>query len=162
MPNKRVYSIIIFRYFPTLLLTHMYLIIIFIFSYHPTRLANFSPLLVYLGLFIYEICSKYPPYSFIRPYSFNWHLRVLYLPDQMWKMEFDAVNSTQNYRNVCHSRGQVRKNGWNVTINIGRRCSIMIVEHNVGISLKICKKSIHVKKINTYLHTFLKFRAKIL
>ena len=31
---------------------------------------------VYLGLLIYEICSKQPPYSFIWPYLFIWHLRV--------------------------------------------------------------------------------------
>ena len=33
--------------------------------------SQFSTLLVYLALLIYEICSKYPPYSF------NWHLRVI-------------------------------------------------------------------------------------
>jgi hypothetical protein len=27
-------------------------------------------------LLFYDIDSKYPPYSFIWPYSFNWHLRV--------------------------------------------------------------------------------------
>ena len=31
-------------------------------------------LLVYQALLFYEICSKYPPYSFIRPYLFNRHL----------------------------------------------------------------------------------------
>ena len=49
--NKRVYSIIIFIFFS-----------------HPTR--NFSTLFVYLGLLFYEICSKYPPYSFIWACSF--------------------------------------------------------------------------------------------
>ena len=35
-----------------------------------------STLLVYLGLLGYEICIKYPPYSFILAYFLNWNLRV--------------------------------------------------------------------------------------
>ena len=70
MPNKRVYSIIIFgffphpvfghviSYFPTLLVYLALLILLF----HPTPL--FAPI-------IFEIYIQYPPYSF------NWHLRVL-------------------------------------------------------------------------------------
>ena len=70
VPHKRVYSIIIF-------LTRMHLIRTFIFLLLPYSTSKFSTPLVYLCLLIYEICSKYPPYSFIRPYSFNWHLRVV-------------------------------------------------------------------------------------
>ena len=51
VPNKRVYSTIIFIFFP-----------------HPT--PTFSTLFVYLGLLFYEICSKYPPYLFIWDCSF--------------------------------------------------------------------------------------------
>ena len=40
-------------------------------------LFSFSTLIVYLPLLFYEIYSKQRPYSFIKPYSFNWHLRVL-------------------------------------------------------------------------------------
>ena len=34
-------------------------------------------LFVYLGILVYEIYIKYPLYSFICAYLFNWHLRVL-------------------------------------------------------------------------------------
>ena len=40
----------------------------------PYLISKFSTLLVYLGQLIYEICSKYPPYSLILPYLFIWHL----------------------------------------------------------------------------------------
>ena len=50
--------------FPTLLVYLALLILLF----HPTPL--FGPI-------FYEIYIEYPPYSFIWPYSFNWHLRVL-------------------------------------------------------------------------------------
>ena len=72
MPNKRVYSISIFRFFPTLLA---------LFSLH--LVCEFSTLLVYwalqiyLAILFYEIYLKYPPYSFIWPHSYNWHLRIL-------------------------------------------------------------------------------------
>ena len=49
--------------FPTLLVYLVLLILLF----HPTGL--FGPI-------FYEIYIEYPPYSFIWPYSFNWHLRV--------------------------------------------------------------------------------------
>ena len=69
MPNKRVYSINIFWVFPqTYLLIYLALLVLI---FHSTRL--FGPLV----LFFYEIYSKYPPYSFIWPYLFNWHLRVV-------------------------------------------------------------------------------------
>ena len=106
VPIKRVYSIIILRFFSTLLhqqiftptrlfgtffqkftllayyfstskTTYTLLVYLALLSFifhqpifHPTRL--FGP------TFFYEICSKYPPYSFIWPYSFNWHLRVVF------------------------------------------------------------------------------------
>ena len=74
VPNKRVYSIIIFGFFshpvfghvmlfPTLLVYFALLILLF----HPT--PSFGPI-------FYEIYTEYPPYSFIWPYLFNWHLRV--------------------------------------------------------------------------------------
>ena len=50
--------------FPTLLVYLALLILLF----HPTPL--FGPI-------FYEIYIQYPPYSFIWPYSFNWHLRVV-------------------------------------------------------------------------------------
>ena len=46
----------------------------------PARLANFTKfytLLVFLALLFHEICLECPPYSFIWPYLFNWHLRVV-------------------------------------------------------------------------------------
>ena len=49
--------------FPTLLVYMALLILLF----HPTPL--FGPI-------FYEIYIEYPPYSFIWPYSFNWHPRV--------------------------------------------------------------------------------------
>ena len=52
--------------------------LIFMFFYHPT--CNFfHPTWLdskFSTLLFYKICSKYPPYTFIWPYSFNWHLRV--------------------------------------------------------------------------------------
>ena len=50
---------------PTLLVYLVLLILLF----HPTPL--FGPI-------FYEIYIEYPPYSFIWPYLFNWHLRVTY------------------------------------------------------------------------------------
>ena len=75
MPNKRVYSISIFWFFPE---TYSF-IWPYSFSFstllnkqilHSTRL--FGPLVLLFN----EIYLKYPSYSFIWPYSFNWHLRV--------------------------------------------------------------------------------------
>ena len=89
VPNKRVYSISIFRFFPTLLaLFPPYFICKF--STLLVYWALFSTLLIYLALLFYEIYSKYPPYSFIWPYSFNWHLRVyrmyIFIPiAEFWK-----------------------------------------------------------------------------
>ena len=47
---------------------------------------------VYLGLLIYEICSKQPPYSFIWPYLFIWHLRVKSL--ELWDHSFAYIFTT--------------------------------------------------------------------
>ena len=75
MPNKRVYSISIFRFFPTLLaLFPPYLICKF--STLLIYWALFFTVLIYLPILFYEIHLKYPPYLFIWPYLFNWHLRV--------------------------------------------------------------------------------------
>ena len=52
----------------------------------------FSPaLLIHQGLLVQEIYMKYPPYFFICPYLFNWHLRV---PTFITKMygNFFAIN----------------------------------------------------------------------
>ena len=90
MPNKRVYSISIFRFFPTLLALFLpYLICKF--STLLVYWALFSTLLIYLALLFYEIYLKYPPYLFIWPYLFNWHLRV---PTFITKMygNFFAIN----------------------------------------------------------------------
>ena len=77
MPNKRVYLIIIFLIFPPpciwtchiLFPTLLVYLALLILLFHPTPL--FGPI-------FYEIYIEYPPYSFIWPYSFNWHLRVLF------------------------------------------------------------------------------------
>ena len=76
MPNKRVYSISIFWFFPqTYLFIWPYLFSFFTLLnkqiFHSTCL--FGPLVLLFN----EIYLKYPPYSFIWPYSFNWHLRVV-------------------------------------------------------------------------------------
>ena len=76
MPNKRVYSISIFRFFPTPL--HFFQPILFV-NFPPYSFIGhfFSPYsFIWPYILFYEIYLKYPPYSFIWPYSFNWHLRV--------------------------------------------------------------------------------------
>ena len=76
MPNKRVYLISIFRFFPTLLALFSPSLICK-FSTLLVYWALFSTLLIYLVILFYEIYLKYPPYSFIWPHSYNWHLRIL-------------------------------------------------------------------------------------
>ena len=75
-PNKWVYSISIFDCF-TILLALFPPYLICKFSTLLVYWALFSTQLIYLALLFYEIYLKYPPYSFIWPYLFNWHLRVI-------------------------------------------------------------------------------------
>ena len=68
----------------------------------PYSINKFSTLLVYLALLFYEIYFKYQPYSFIRPYLFNWHLRVIstmYTGKEHW-LGLDNIFKLTNRKNV--------------------------------------------------------------
>ena len=97
-----------------------YLIIIYIFL-PPYSISKFFPLVVYLGLLVYEICSKYPSYAFIWPYSFNWRLGVRYkiqlhkyftpvLNEDRRSTKGESVHSVlfENARDIHNSRKKLK------------------------------------------------------
>ena len=112
VPNKRVYSISIFRF------SSPYLV--YQFSTLCVYWALFSTLLIYLAILFYEIYLKYPPYSYIWPYLFNWHLRVASVP----QLETLSLHTKPLICEVCTPGGRVYR-GLVVSKNV-HSCSIIM------------------------------------
>ena len=65
-----------------------------------TRLANFR-LFGPLVLLFYEIYLKYPPYSFIWPFLFNWHLRVTWVLKSLDGLQADGELKNSSPGDLC-------------------------------------------------------------